>query len=211
MRPKQRRPLLARSIAMRLPALALLASLPLAAQAQQPAMFPTRDVTVTYRFGLGPSAGSVTMASTANGLIRIDMPGGAPGVGWWVLFDQRADNARMVSDEHHLTFTMHADLAGVLSYFRTSPRARFSQEGLWKGGIDRVAGIACSNWTIRDGPRRIACYTDDGVLLRVLRPGEVAPSLEATEIRYAAQDPARFTIPAGYQAMDVPGLQRQPR
>lgn len=186
---------------MRHLAIGLLALLPVAAQAQQPAIFPTRDVTVTYRTSGGAQGPmNVTMAfSAANNLMRIDVPGGGPMGAGWMLFDHRAGNARMVLDQQRMVMTMDGGMVPGGGGFRPSPEARFTREG-----SDRVLGTACTNWRIEDrGNRARACLTDDGVMLRAQPETEGAGTLEATEIRYGAQDPARFTVPAGYQAMDM--------
>jgi hypothetical protein len=196
---------------MRLLAAALLATLPVAAQAQQPAIFPTRDVTITYRATGGPQGPmNVAMAfSAATGLMRIDVPGSGPMGAGWVLFDHRAGNARMVLDQQRMVMTMDGGMVPGGGGFRPSPEARFTREG-----SDRILNTACTNWRIEDRSNRArACLTDDGVMLRAQPENAGAGTLEATEIRYGAQDPARFTVPAGYQTMDMQqlmqGLQRQ--
>lgn len=192
---------------MRSLAIGLLALLPVAAQAQQPAIFPTRDVTVTYRTTGGAQGPmNITMAfSTGNGLMRIDMPAGNGPMGaGWMLFDHRAGNARMVLDQQRMVMTMDGGMVPGGGGFRPSPEARFTREG-----SDRVIGTACTNWRIEDrGTRARACLTDDGVVLRAQPENDSTGMLEAIEIRYGAQDPARFTIPAGYQAMDMQQMLR---
>ena len=186
---------------MRILAFGLLAMLPSAAHAQQPAIFPTRDVTVTYRMTVGAQGPmNVTMAfSAANNLMRIDVPGGGPMGAGWMLFDHRAGNARMVLDQQRMVMTMDDAMVPGGGGFRPSPEARFTREA-----SDRVLGTACTNWRIEDrGNRARACLTDDGVMLRALPETEGAPTMEATEIRYGTQDPARFAIPAGYQTLDM--------
>ncbi|MBR0657159.1 DUF4412 domain-containing protein [Plastoroseomonas arctica] len=185
---------------MRLLATAILATLPFAAHAQQPTIFPTRDVAITYR-ATGPQGPmNITMAfSTASGLMRIDVPGGGPMGGGWMLFDHRAGSARMVMDQQRMVMTMDGTMVPGGGGFRPSPDARFTREG-----ADRVAGLACTNWRIEDrGNRARACLTDDGVMLRAQPETQGAGTLEATEISYGPQDPARFTVPTGYQTMDM--------
>ena len=196
---------------MRILAFGLLAMLPIVAHAQQPAIFPTRDVAITYRTTAGAQGPQNVAMSflAASGLMRVDVPGGGPMGNGWMLFDHRAGNARMVMEQQRMVMTMDAGMVPGGGGLRPSPEARFTRES-----SDRVAGTACTNWRIEDrGNRARACLTDDGVLLRAQPESEGAGTLEATEIRYGVQDPARFVIPAGYQMMDMQQIMQgmQPR
>lgn len=75
-------------------------------------------------------------------------------------------------------------------------------------GSDRVAGEACTIYRIEDedlpGGEAHGCLTDDYVLLRLYIPGQ-GNLLEATRFARRSQDASLFTVPAGYQRMQMPG------
>ena len=56
-----------------------------------------------------------------------------------------------------------------------------------------------------------ACLTADGVLLRAsgTHDGQQG-SLEATAVRYGAQDPAQFRVPEDFQRMQMPAPGERP-
>lgn len=74
-------------------------------------------------------------------------------------------------------------------------------------GSDRVAGEACTIYRIEDedlpGGEAHGCLTDDYVLLRLHIPGQ-GNLLEATRFARRSQDASLFTVPAGYQRMQMP-------
>ena len=63
---------------------------------------------------------------------------------------------------------------------------------------DTVAGLPCIEWETRDlqGQAALACFTADGVMLRVRR-GQVVLAV-ATRVAYGPIDPALFAVPPGY-------------
>lgn len=71
-------------------------------------------------------------------------------------------------------------------------------------GKCEVAGEDGHEWTPRDaegtGIDRVACITNDGVVLRVRENERVL--WEATSLQRGEQDPAMFGLPAGYQVID---------
>lgn len=75
-------------------------------------------------------------------------------------------------------------------------------------GTDRVAGEACTIYRIEDeeipGGEALGCMTGDNIVLRVTDVANV-PMLEATHFSRRSQDASLFTIPAGYQIMQMPG------
>lgn len=74
-------------------------------------------------------------------------------------------------------------------------------------GSDRVAGEACTVYRIDDdnlpGGQAQGCLTDDYVLLRLHVPGE-GNIMEATRFARRPQDASHFSVPAGYQRMQMP-------
>ena len=188
----------------RLPlALLLLAPLtaPGLAQAQdRPAYMPTRDVTVTYRANAEgqPPAELKMYWLTAQGLMRMDMPGGQ---GHMVVNSQTGQGF-MVMTPMRMVMDMPANQQGMARFARPSDTARFTREG-----NDRVANTPCVNWRVEDrGETARVCVTADGVTLRAQGgAGNARGAMEATLVEYGAQDAARFARPAGYQTMQVPG------
>ena len=71
-------------------------------------------------------------------------------------------------------------------------------------GECEVAGEDGHEWTPREaegtGVDRVACITDDGIVLRVRENERVL--WEATSLQRGEQDPAMFGLPAGYQVID---------
>lgn len=186
---------------------ALLLALPSAALAQSapPALFPTRDVTVSYRMSGGPQGAPQDIQMswlTSQHLMRVDLPASAqegPMAGGWMLLDQRSNRAQMIMERQRMVMNVEGQVVPGGQGFTPSPNARFTREG-----SERVAGNACTVWRVEDGSHRArACLTEDGVLLRVQNDARPDQMLEATRVAYGAQDPARFQVPAGYQSMDM--------
>ncbi|WP_338663364.1 hypothetical protein VQH23_24930 [Pararoseomonas sp. SCSIO 73927] len=186
--------------ALVLPAL-VLPALPAAAQTAPPATLPTRDVAVTYR-ALGDGAPSDTFGmawSVTEGKQRVDPPG---GIGW-MLVDRRAGTAVMVMDGQRAVMALPPEAVRALTQ-AVPEGVRFERRG-----TATVAGQACTEWAAT-GPQGqgVACLTQDGVTLRATgqAPNGGQGGIEATEVRYGAQDPARFRVPEGYQTMQgMPG------
>jgi hypothetical protein len=176
----------------------LLAAAPATAQ-DRPQIFPTRDVAVTYRFigerlPQGAPQGMTMAWQASTQTLRSDIP----GMGWMVA-DQKAGRAFMVMEG--MRVIMDVPLGQVMGQYGPSPNATFRREGR-----DTVAGLACTVWSYQDGPNQgRSCVTADGVMLRAqgTHQGQ-SGGMEATQVSYGTQDPARFQRPAGYQAMQIP-------
>jgi hypothetical protein len=158
-----------------------------------PTMIPTRDVAVTYRVVDGPAGMSLEMAwLAAQGKLRADLP----GMGWSVT-DHRAGTGFIVIEDAKRVMDMPA--IAVQGQLGPPAGARFAREG-----TQRFAGQSCTDWRYEGGGQegRI-CLTAEGVMLRSLvtagGPAGATGGLEATRVRFEAQDPARFAIPEGYQ------------
>jgi len=71
-------------------------------------------------------------------------------------------------------------------------------------GKCEVAGEDGREWTPREAPapgvERVACITDDGIVLRVTESGRTL--WEATSLLRGDQDAALFGVPPGYQLID---------
>jgi hypothetical protein len=186
-------------------AAALIAALPVAAQAQdRPQIFPTRDVAITYRVSGGGAAGEMTMLwSAAARVMRMNMP---EGLGY-VVADHTNQRGFMVMEA--MRMIMDVPMQQAAGYQKEFENARFT-----RGGTERVAGTECTVWRYQ-GPAQNgeACITADGVMLRSQGSAQGQQGrMEATRVVYAPQDPALFRRPQGYQAMQapagVPGMRR---
>jgi len=185
-------------------AAALIAALPLAAQAQdRPQIFPTRDVAVTYRVaGQGQQAELTMMWAAAQRLMRMNMP---QGMGYMVA-DYQGQRAFMVIEQMRMIMDVPLDQAA--GYQRDLENARFT-----RGGTEKIAGLDCTVWRYQGASQSgEACITADGVMLRGNgdRGGQQG-RMEATRVVFGAHPPAQFQRPQGYQQMQMPrGAQGMP-
>jgi hypothetical protein len=186
----------------KLAAAILLIAVPALAQEAPRNIQPTRDVAVTYRF-TGPSAEAQEMRmawSATERKQRIDPPGGMG----WMLLDRNAGSAVMVMEQQRMVMNMPATASAGPMTNDLPPGTRFARKG-----TAQLAGQSCTEWEVTmPEMRSTVCMTDDGVMLRAVSdlPGNAGRStMEATEVRYGAQDPARFRVPQGYQSMPMPG------
>jgi len=172
----------------RAPAAAALAIL-LAAADTPPPLQPLRDVDITYKVPV-PGPGNAALLqrlrfSAARHEQRVDLPTS----GNWMVLDLANHRMQMVRDDTRQVLNLPAPLAA------TQPNAG---AGFTRLGPDHVAGLACTQWRTIDtrGMETIACYTDDGVLLRATAGPRVL--LEAVSVSYASQPVDVFQIPANY-------------
>ncbi len=172
----------------------LTASAPAWAQ-DRPPTTPTRDVDVTYRAGQGDRVvqqRSRFLASDQR--LRVDTP--TPGV--YAIVDYRAHTLAMVSDAEHAVLDMPAPAGAAPGGVPAGQgSARFIRRG-----TDQVAGLTCTEWETTDtaGLPTLACFTDDGVMLRARRGAQLL--VVADRVAYGTQDPAVFTVPPGYAHTD---------
>jgi len=179
--------------------LALLGAAPEVAAQQGPAnLRPTRDVAVTYKVeGGGQAPRAVPVAWSASSQKVRAEPSGIPG---WLLVDLPRNQARMIIDAQGLAVNLPAgDLTPLLGGLPPGTR-------MTAAGSATVAGQKCDNWRVsRPDGEGTVCLTRDGVILRASgRHQGRTGQLEATEVRYGAQDPSRFVIPAGYRTVTLP-------
>jgi hypothetical protein len=188
---------------MRAPAATVLVAAALVAQPalaqDRPPLFPTRDVAVTYRtLGEAAQLPAITMSwLAAQQLMRSDMP----GMGYMVM-DQRNQRAFMVVEQARMI--MDIPTGQAMAQAGPSPNATFRREG-----SATVAGHACTIWSYQDGGNQgRACVTAEGVMLRAEGTSQGRTGgMEATQVAFGPQDPARFQRPQGYQAMQgMPGM-----
>ncbi|MDB5413990.1 MAG: hypothetical protein JWR10_2325 [Rubritepida sp.] len=190
---------------MRIPIiLTLLAAIATPAAAQRsPLMMPTRDVTITYRLVGGQDGHPANMEMSwmaARHTQRMEMP----GTGWSVA-DHATNTGFIVMDEARRVMDMPAS---VLRRQLGAPQdAVFTREG-----TETVAGYSCTVWRYQDGANEgRVCLTSDGVMLRsMITVRGTAGGVEAVQVTYATQDPARFLPPAGYQRIPAPPPRERP-
>ncbi len=166
--------------------LALMSSSPAWAQ-DRPPVTPTRDVDVTYRAGEGTKAVEQRARFQAsNQRLRLDLP--TPGV--YAILDYPAHTLAVVSEPRRAVLDMPAPAGAIAG---VAPAGVFTRRGM-----DRVAGLACTDWETADnsGLPTLACFTDDGVMLRARHGGQLL--VQAVRVSYGAQDATAFTVPAGY-------------
>lgn len=156
-----------------------------------PHLTPTRDVDVTYKV---PVAGGQNMAilqrlrfSATLRRQRVDLPTS----GNWMVVDYATHRMTMVRDESHEMVEMPAP--------DPSAGAAFARLG-----TAQVADLSCTEWRTRDirGNQTIACYTDDGVLLRARADRGVL--MEAVGVRYRPIEASTFILPEGYVRQQAP-------
>lgn len=178
-------------------AAALIAALPLAAQAQdRPQIFPTRDVAVTYAVSGQGQGGELTMQwSAAQKLMRMNMPG---GVGYMVA-DHQNQRGFMVMEA--MRTIMDVPMQQAAGMQRDMENARFT-----RGGTEKIAGTDCTVWRYQGQAQSgEACITADGVMLRAEGNAQGQQGrMQAVRVAYGAQDPAQFRRPQGYQSMQMP-------
>ncbi|MET0183607.1 MAG: hypothetical protein ABW199_12055 [Caulobacterales bacterium] len=97
----------------------------------------------------------------------------------------------------------------------TDAMKSWSGEGrtITRTGSCSVAGASGTEWaqapSENDPKARTSCVTSDGIFLRGTEDG--VTTWETTSVQRGAQDPALFTIPAGYQVMDLGPMAAQMR
>jgi ribonuclease E len=91
-----------------------------------------------------------------------------------------------------------------------APLAALGAKGAKSMGECAAAGERGTRWTPKektDGVERVACISDDGVVLEILEGQRVL--FQATKLTRGTQDPALFGIPAGYQIIDPERVVKQ--
>ena len=161
------------------------------ATAQSPFVTPQHDVDVTYTI-YPPHASQMSLKqrmrwSEARMTQRID-PGNTDT---YMITDYRAKTLTVIDPDRRIRTIVPAPGAAAVDPSRRA-------EGTWlRTGSATVAGHACTLWQTSDTDQRPSeiCYTDDGVMLEVVRDGKVM--VEASTIDTAPQDSATFDVPSG--------------
>lgn len=187
-----------------LAALALLAAAPSASAQERPTLEAARDYAATYRMlGAGDDAMRIGMQwRAADRVMRVDMPAGGPMGESYLLHDRRNNRMRMVIASQRMVMELPAEAMAAQGLpTEPGPNARFTRTG-----SDSVAGVPCTVWRYEEaGNTGTSCISAEGVVLRA-RAGtdDTGSGLEATAVTLAAQDAARFQVPAGFQSMQMP-------
>ena len=158
------------------------------AEQDRPPALPTRDVDVTYKAGQGEqTVVQRSRWSAALRKLRVDAP--TPGV--YAIADYAARTLSMVSEPAHGVL----DLDGAEAAF---PGAAGGTASFVRQGGSQVAGLPCTEWETADrqGQPMLACYTEDGVLLRARHGAQVF--VQATRVAYGALDAATFVVPPSF-------------
>ncbi len=154
-----------------------------------PVVQPTRDVDVTYRVPV-PGGGAASLLqrlrwSAARRQQRVDLPTS----GNWMVLDFGAHRMALVNDGSREVIDL--------------PSPRNADQPGGGAGFTRVApanvdGLACTEWRTVDtrGQETLACYTDDGVLLRAIAGTRVL--MQAVHVAYTPQGEEVFATPPGY-------------
>jgi hypothetical protein len=175
---------------------------PAAAQ-EHPLLLPTRDVIVDYVTTGGPTGGNqphtMRMYIAANGTkMRVETPA-MPG---WLIIDRAGKHMFMVLRQQHITLEMPMDPAKADMFLP------HDMDGFTRQGSAKVAGLACTLWSVRGGNRAgsSGCITADGVLLRGESTGPDGQriTLAATAVKYGKLPADTFQPPAGFKKMDLP-------
>jgi hypothetical protein len=175
-------------------AAALFATAPALADAPA-ALKPTTDVDVTYKVPVGLTGSTALLQrlrySAALHRQRVDLPTS----GNWMMLDYAAHRMAMVRDQSREIVDLPAPDAISLPQ---------NGQGFTRIGAARVAGLPCTEWRTRDlrGQETIACYTQDGVMLRARNDSHIL--MEAVTVHYGTVPESAFTLPDGYSHQTPP-------
>jgi len=162
-----------------------------------PPVQPLRDVDITYKVPVPGLTVTVMLQrlrfSATMHKQRLDLPTS----GNWMLLDFTAHTMAMVREQSHEI----VQVAAPASAGQPGAGAGFTRIG-----PASVIGLACTEWRTRDnrGQETVACYTDDGVLLRARNAD--GPLMEAVSVKYGALPGSVFALPEGYSKQQ-PGVQ----
>jgi hypothetical protein len=177
-----------------------------------PAGFPRPTASYVGKYQMHVGAAQRAMTIYADGA-RIRMEGPPPaavkaeGVTVATVMDQATKKLitfRTGPDAPKAAMTMTLDKIGeAASLFELDK----DQPAAKAVGEDRIAGLSCRIWetpsATEGAPANQVCVTDDGIMLRANKAGEVdKPTMLAEEIRRGPQDPALFAPPADYEVVD---------
>jgi len=190
---------------MRTVLIAVLSALPVATAAAAPPPVPTVDHAVTMRL---TGMDQPVQIRHRQGVQRMEMA--MDGAKVVTLHEIKAGRMTMLQDHGDMKMAMVLDRESAAGMMPLAPIPE-PDANATKVGQDKVAGHPCTVWRMQGaGDVTDACVTDQGVLLRVSDPTKKQTIMEATAIAIGPQDPALFTVPPGYQRMQMPGMGAAP-
>ncbi|HEX4261493.1 MAG TPA: DUF4412 domain-containing protein [Acetobacteraceae bacterium] len=168
-----------------------------------PALLPTHDAALSYRVTDARDGRTMLLRAYVKGgagLVRLDLDG-APG---YAILDRPAARVTVVMPAAHGYLEMAIGTAAD-RFLAQAQGMRFRRIGQ-----ARVAGLPCTDWSVRDptgSGAGDACITADGLVLRAHGGDQgVNGSLIATSVQEAAQPAALFAVPEGYALLgNLPG------
>ncbi len=168
----------------------------------RPLVSPTRDVTITYKVLGREGVPQMQMShGAASGLMRIDMT----EMGGFAIIDRKRKLSTMVMERMRIFMEVSAaddpkGQSAIGPAGMPEDNATFTRKG-----TETVAGESCVVWDVASPlGEGMACVTADGAMLRYRTKG--GDGLEAVKVSYAALPADRFTVPAGFQKMDMPTM-----
>jgi hypothetical protein len=154
---------------------------------EAPVVQPLHDVDVTYKVPV-PGADNTALLqrlrwSASTRRQRVDLPTS----GNWMVLDFVTHRMDMVRDDARTVLDLPAP-----------PDPPPAAAGFAQAGKASVAGLPCTEWRTRDrsGQETVACFTQDGVLLRARAGSRVL--MEAVAVHYTTQDSGVFQVPQDY-------------
>ncbi len=173
------------------------------AEAQQKQ--PTRDFAVTYRVqAQGDTAEMKVFFSAATQRQRVEMA----DAGMVLIQDIRANRMLMLNSEARMAMEMPSP--NVRQHMLAIP----DDMTLTRTGTATVLGHRCTIYRGTQGgaDRGTVCLTDEGIMLRAnMRLQDKGGTMEATALSLGTQPDALFTVPEGWQTMQMPTGQPQQR
>ncbi|KAB8125362.1 hypothetical protein D3W54_11150 [Komagataeibacter medellinensis] len=166
-----------------------------ASDAQTPYVTPQDDVDVSYDI-YPPHDTSAVMTqrmrwSASTMMQRVD-PGNAAT---YMITDYHAGTLTVVNADQKVKTIIPAPGAANVAMGQRA-------QGNWlRTGVSNVAGTPCTLWQTQDTDQRPSeiCYTDDGVMMQVIRDGKVM--VAATSLTRAPQGADVFAIPSGLKEL----------
>lgn len=174
-----------------------------------PALVPTHDVVVTYRFQSGLNTSSpkkkVHVSFQANGnRLRID-PVNVPGI---TILDRPAQRVTLISMEKK-SYVQFMPMNGLKNPFMLDLNMTYHP-----GDISKIAGYECRNWDIETSKGKAkACVTADGIILSEegVDSDGVSGRMEALNVSYRDLPLTTFEPPVGFHKFEPRGPAPQAR
>ncbi len=173
-----------------------------------PLILPDRDVVVAYQLSSSQPGSQPGLSGGAPEAYQLQYDAvderariNNPAQGTYFLIDLRTGKAEMVVPQ--LSSVVDTpDLSGLTQQITSAGQnARFTPLG-----EKQYAGLSCQDWLVTSAQgTATACLTPDGVALYLAgHNAHGSGGVTATEVRFAAQPAADFTLPPDYHAITLP-------